>query len=250
MGSTLYQVSSVLSLNVRGILNKTKRQTILKYIKEKQIDIVCMQETYICHQKYINNINREWAGLSFHATSTSNHSRGILILLQKSFCTDLKIIDKWDDNNARCLIVNLEKGDSYISLVSLYSPNSVHERINFFHSLDKWIAEKVLNFNCLILCGDFNCSLEKRDRRKEFIDNSSKYFKALLSRYSLCDVWRYINKDSIDYTYISPTGSDSRIEYIFFSKSLVYLVADCKNLKIPKAPDHKGVLKSEMVIGK
>ena len=44
---------SVLSLNVRDILNKTKRQTILKYIKEKQIDIVCMQETYICHQNIL-----------------------------------------------------------------------------------------------------------------------------------------------------------------------------------------------------
>ena len=35
------------TLNVRGIRNKNKRRSIFQWARDKQIDILCLQETHI-----------------------------------------------------------------------------------------------------------------------------------------------------------------------------------------------------------
>ena len=80
----------IISLNVRGLSSKEKRQTLFHWVDENKIDILCLQETF-CTTLNVHNLNSEWNGLSLHSLSDSPHSRGVSVLFKKDF--DIDIID-------------------------------------------------------------------------------------------------------------------------------------------------------------
>ena len=79
-----------LSLNVRGLRNKEKRNQVFRWIKYQKTHVIFLQETYWSLD--IENIVRsEWRGPCFFSHG-SNHSCGVAILLQLNLTLQKKSI--------------------------------------------------------------------------------------------------------------------------------------------------------------
>ena len=62
------------------------------------------------------------------------------------------------------LLVNFEH-DGH-SIVNVYVPNEANYQREFFNKTKRWIAENAVNINCLMIGGDFNCTIADIDRKK------------------------------------------------------------------------------------
>ena len=72
-----------LSLNVRGIRSFEKRKSIFNWLYKQNSDICFLQETYST-EEIENQWKKQWSGDIYFAHG-SNHSRGVAILIRKSF---------------------------------------------------------------------------------------------------------------------------------------------------------------------
>ena len=227
------------TLNVRGLNSKEKRSIVYSWIKKNSYHICMLQETY-CTESNKVKFKKGWRGDVIHSCTNSTHSRGVSILLSRKL--NYTVIDSHSDNDGRIILVNLEMCNKGYTLVNIYAPNIVSERIAFFQKLREFINLHSLNKNRLIVGGDFNCVLNTNDRTSGIIDKSSNVLTEILDNFDLVDVWKYLNPELVQFTYIdsSPRMCNSRIDLLLLSKCLRSL---CCSSKIDHAPvpDHKVV---------
>ena len=226
--------------NIRGLCNTSKRQTIYRYLDVKKVDFACLQETY-CVPNFEKEFSRDWSGSIFHGFTDSKHSRGVCIMINNS--VNFKFISKHYDNVGRKVAVNIEIDGNPWSLVSVYCPNNERERINFIKNLSEWIKEKCISLDNLLIGGDFNCTLTKEDRRQINVDKSTSYLNKFINQCNLVDSWKKSKSKKCVYTYIDPSsrGYDSRIDFMFTTKSMYKQISSCSIDPAP-APDHRAVV--------
>ncbi len=233
---------NVTTINVRGLNNPQKRSTILQWLQYKQFDIICLQETFLTADSIIA-LKNEWNGPSFHSPSPSNHSKGVSILINKSFSCE--ILNVYSSEDGRKVLLNLKHNDNTYSIANVYAPTDPAYRINFFNECRKWIKDRATNTSYMLVCGDFNCSLGSIDRLQENVDKSRKSFKDFINYLELHDSFREINKTKCTYTYSNKLGNiQSRIDYILCSGYLMGIAKKSYTLTPPRVPDHKAVVTS------
>ena len=228
----------LLSLNVRG-MRGGKRHEIFTWIKRNDYDICLLQETY-CTPNFVKTFKRGWKGPILHSCSNSNHSRGVCILLKEGLQSE--VINTFALEEGRLLITNLKLNNIDYSIVNVYAPNNCKDRVSFFKELETAVHKYALNKNNLILGGDFNCALNESDRASSFIDVSSSKLKNVIAHLNLHDVFKELNPEKIDYTYIDPQkrASHSRIDLWLIANSLISNCQKCEISPSP-APDHKAL---------
>ncbi len=233
-------VMNIVSLNVRGLRGE-KRHAIFRWLNEKKYDICLLQETY-CTDNFISKFKRGWSGEIVHSTTNSAHSRGVCIMFKKDL--NYNIIDVHKCENGRLLIVNVEINDDTYSFINVYSPNESAQRSEFFAKVQCWIDKYVINKGNIVLGGDFNCAVDKIDRRNTSVtlDRSVSSLRKLMAAYQLTDVWRKVHSDKICYTFIDPSGRgfDSRIDLFLCSHKITSQV-NISNIVPAPAPDHRAV---------
>ena len=231
---------NITTINVRGLNNPNKRTTILHWLKCKSIDIVCLQETFSTKDS-VKVLFQDWDGPSFHSVSNSSHSKGVSILIKKDFQCD--IISHHEADDGRKVLINIKHNDQVYTIASIYAPTEMMYRKDFLHKTRTWINERSENSNCIIVTGDFNCSLANIDRKVPNFDRSRSTFKDFMSYLDLKDTYREINKDKVSYTYSNNKGNiQSRIDYILCTPYVNNLAKKCYTLNPPKVPDHKAVV--------
>ena len=220
---------SVMSLNVRGLHDKSKRRSIFQYIKDKLIDIACLQETY-CTSKDEKSFNYDWGGKIFHCLSDSVHSRGVTILIRKGLDCEVKNVFK--SNDGRKIMINIEIQNEIITIVNLYAPNIESEQKKFLHRSRNWIVEHSNTDYLLIVTGDFNCS----DDKKHLID-----FRKNLQIY---DIWKKLNPTKAQNTWTDPSdlSHGSRIDYIFSTGYVCDKITKSCDINPAPTPDHDAVI--------
>ena len=109
---------SIASLNVRGLNDKNKRNTVYTWLKEKKYDICFLQETY-CSVDAKTQFSKHWKGDIIHSVSDSVHSRGVCILLNSNL--HYKIICCHSDNEGRIVLVNLRINSHEYTFVNIYA---------------------------------------------------------------------------------------------------------------------------------
>ena len=124
------------SLNVRGLNDKVKRNNVYRWIDEKKYDICLIQETF-CTKESRAKFDRDWKGKILHSFTNSSHSRGVAILLNKS--TKYSIITSHTDELGRIILLNIKIEDLDYTIVNVYAPNSLSDRIQFFKGLSSFI---------------------------------------------------------------------------------------------------------------
>ncbi len=88
---------SIGSINVRGINDFVKRNSMFKWVRKNDFDITLLQETFSSFENE-DVWRREWGGKIIFAHGT-NHSKGTMILIKQNF--DLKILQEKLDDHGR-----------------------------------------------------------------------------------------------------------------------------------------------------
>ena len=207
----------MMTLNVRGLNNRVKRNNIFQWIIDNKCDIAFLQETY-CTNKLEPILTSDWGGTCVHNVTSSNHSRGVSILFNQNL--PVNVIDVHRDRDGRKLLVNIDLFDKTYTLVNIYAPNCETERIIFFKRATKWIRQYCKNDQNCIIAGDFNCCVGISDRIPDTHrnDKSRKAMSSLVTILGLHDLWTQTNCLKPGFTFCDKrTNTKSRLDYIFTS---------------------------------
>ena len=189
----------------------------------------------------IHNNVREYGNI-FHGLSKSSHGRGVAVILSNNF-PKYTLLDVQSDSEGRKVMVNIkiDSTQMVLTLISIYAPNEIGQRIKFFKDLDTWIGEHCKAPHNIIIGGDFNCC-DKSDRQSKRSDKSSEALSKFTDLQDLTDIYSFCNPGKHEFTYIHPSDNskNSRIDYIFSSNSILEFFRLCKIIYAP-VPDHKAV---------
>ena len=107
-----------ISLNVKGLREKVKRQRIFAWCREKGADIVFLQETYSTREVE-DKWTSEWNGQCIYSHGT-NHSKGVLILINAS--VDLEVKKAICDLEGRYILIDCILEGLRVILCNVYFP--------------------------------------------------------------------------------------------------------------------------------
>ena len=222
------------SINVRGLRNKRKRNQIFQFLKQKDYDIIFVQESHGTQE--IESIWRNEWGADITFSNFSSRARGVMTLFGKG----IEVLCHKNDSQGRLDINEIKIEDEVYTLINVYAPNEDNERITFFEALSTNIASNLSNAN-LIMAGDFNVALTADDRKSNVsvVQPSANTLKRLIEEHNLIDIWREKHPNLKQYTWCRQSSNVmSRLDYFLISKSLTML---CKSTKIKESvhTDHK-----------
>ena len=212
----------LVSLNVRGISNFTKRRTIYTWCRKQKADFVFLQETHSKKETEVQWKN-EWDGEILFSHGSPN-SCGTAILIRNN--TNYSVLSTTRDPLGRFIILKIQIDDKVYVLVNIYAPNKDKDLIQFFRKLRGLLQMEDLDSEeNIILGGDFNCplnpALDKHGGvmipRRAAIDS----IETLQSELDLVDIWRIKNPQTRSYTWSqkSPTVL-CRLDFWLISNNL------------------------------
>lgn len=182
----------IYSQNVNGIRDFVKRRKIFTYFKQKQVDILCLQETHsvVEDEKFWKN---EWKGHVLFSHGQAN-SKGVAIFFRNNL--DYEIVNVCKDINGRYIVCHLRINGKEVILCSLYGPNN--DAPEFF--VEMWsILENSSNPEWIVT-GDFNLVLnfliDVKNAHEHSNKRASNIVKEYMSQHEMVDIWRQNNPDT------------------------------------------------------
>ena len=229
----------VLSLNVRGIRDQIKRRSIFSYLKDQKANIYFLQETY--SERADENIwRKEWGGELFFSHGTK-HSKGVCILINPF--VQPKVDYSYANDSGRIVLITITLNGQKLSLCNIYAPNDQVNQLQFMQELNNCIIDKS-ELTSLIVGGDWNCTLSKKDKLGGAPWKPSSYRNLILTTmemFDLVDIQRMRHPKLRKFTYESKSLKlKSRIDFFLIAKNLS---GDVKNSEIYHAiaPDHNAI---------
>jgi len=229
------------TLNVKGIRNAQKRRTILNWANMNNIQILCVQETFFTVD-IIDQVKYDWKGLQYHSVSDSSHSRGVSIFIKNGM--NITILKCEHDKFGRQLKLEFVLDGKRFFLFNIYAPNDSTHRATFLETLNTSIKNvQEIGCNNILVCGDFNSIYIKSDRLSNNLDRTSNMFKKLLLENQMNDIWKKLNSNIQEYTYISPGNArlKSRIDYILGTDDIMFNIVS-SSINVAPTPDHSAVV--------
>ena len=186
--------------------------------------------------RYKNLICKELTkGYDIFINLAINQKGGTAILINKKL--DYEMLNISMSADSRIISMNIKVCNQKLHIVNVYAPASATntERDNYFQ--DELLFYLRNNLNNIILGGDWNCILSKRDSTSD----NTHVSKALLNivRSLKCkDAW-FLKNTLVEYTYVRQDYG-SRIDRIYI-KDLADFILDVKTVHVSFS-DHSGVI--------
>ena len=181
---------ALLSLNVRGLNDRSKRLKLFHWVKNLNIDIVMFQETYsyeTCENDWMN----DWGTKNAFFSHGTNHSKGCLTIINSR--VDIKVLNTQLDTKGRYIILELEINDEKYTVSNIYAPNDISYKDKYFNELKEiLITCNVDESSNLILGGDWNTILLDINRysmQTSAKDSSLLQVENIIEHFNLCDIW-------------------------------------------------------------
>lgn len=231
---------NIVSLNVRGLRDLTKRKALFLFCKRTDADLIFLQETHSCDSdcKFWKS---QW-GNSIYLDHGSNHSAGLMIFSHK-FKGD--VIESASSKEGRWLLLVVKVENLIFFLCNVYGYNSR----NCNKVLLSDLAAKMLDLQKkytntqLIVAGDFS------ETPDNFMDHlpprlsqgvqTNGIISSFCSQLSLVDAWRFFNNTVQDFTWCNrPKTLRSRIDFFLISHPLLQHVKKVSHHHAPLT-DHK-----------
>ena len=238
----------ILTLNVRGIVDSRKRNTIFAWLREQNADVCFLQEVH-CTNVNVKNMKRDWNGNSNFCLSNSPHSKGVAILFKENLTISVK--GNTSINDGRTLMVNCEINKKVYNFVNIYSPNREGERIKYLDQVYEWLQSNTDNTANIILGGDFNCCLNDNDRepKTHLKDKSRLHFKNLINNLELTDAWysNNVKRNGQRYTW-NDSKTASRLDYLLIGSEVSKVIKSISTKTVisdnigERSSDHKAVI--------
>ena len=140
----------IMSYNVQGLQSTEKRIDVFEYIKSKNYDIYCLQDTHFTVENEKQIID-QWGNSNSIFSHLKSNARGVAILFSKRL--DYKIHRKIIDDSGNFIIVDMNIHNQRLTLINLYGPNT--DNPNFFQKISTYIDD--IGNTEIIICGDYNC---------------------------------------------------------------------------------------------
>ena len=214
---------SVVTFNVRGLRNRTKRRALFRHIRIKyKQSIIVLQETHSTPSVELKWLS-EWRGEMIFSHCSETGQAGVAMLFPVSYP---HTTSKLFESNGRiiCAQVENENGSDPVVIVGVYGPaaDDQSEKCVFISDL----RELLLRFDtsALLLAGDLNIKLSKFDTDNDTFrcTRASNKLHDLMSEFALVDTWRFKHPTVRRYTWRrSNPRQQSRIDYIFASSNLI-----------------------------
>ena len=216
----------IISCNVNGLADSKKRRQVFNYLRQKEVDIVYMQETH--STKNSKNMWRNlWGGKIIFSHGEPN-ARGTAILFAKN--VDVKITKEYVDKKGRQAFCIIEYNEQKIALCNVYAPNE--DDPEFFVE----IVEKLANIEVdhIVWGGDLNTYLTENDKKGgksiKNLPRATNVINSFLEEYAWTDVWRYFNRDKFQFTWKrnKPKPIYSRLDYFLMPEGSIDYVNECE----------------------
>ena len=164
----------------------------------------------------------QWRGEMIYSHG-SNHSRGVLVLINEQLQFELK--NTVIDDNGRYILSEMTIQDSPFLLLNLYAPTKLNEQAAFFEEILSIIQTTSFDAECrIIMVGDFNVHLDAAlDNSGGKIETKSTVKKILdiMLEYNLINIWRIHNPDKRQFTWRQKTPIiQRRIDFWLISDEL------------------------------
>lgn len=212
---------NIVSLNVRGLKNNTKRRALFNWVREQKADVTFFQETYSNETDELLWKNEYGGNILFvHGT---NHSRGIMILLKNGL--DIEILDKFTSPDGRICILKTKTYNKVLYYISIYAPNEENAQLQFFHKLNLDFQRMDISAeDSIIVGGDFNINLSNLDKKggsgkikQKVVDK----INTLCTLFDLEDIWRIKNPEKRGFTWRQKSPLiQCRLDYFLTSRHL------------------------------
>lgn len=207
---------SVVTLNTRGLNDPVKCQTVFDNLHGGPGDIFLLQECNIPYKDNYTHFQKRWShGESFWSGDNKNRSSGVAVLL-KGWGFNIQRVQHVIAG--RVLSIDIEWDNASIRLINVYCPSELSERLETLKALQPLLV-------CgreVILGGDFNCLVDRKDRLSTSavnLDASSGSLQNIVKDFRLSDAFRVANPSIPGYTW-SNGRTHSRIDFIFMSMGL------------------------------
>lgn len=234
----MFMAIRICSQNVRGMSDYNERRKIFTYLKNKKVDVLCLQETH-SQQKDEKLWKSEWGGTVLYSHGHSN-ARGVGIFFNPR--THCELLSSSSDPEGRFVVCTIKCQSRFFVLSSVYGPN--HDSPEFFVTVFQHLSRTP--FSEWIIGGDFNVVLDaKLDKRTQvsncILKKATLTLKELMSQHEMCDIWRQLNPDRRRYSWHGRVKFASRIDFFIITQSLAASVQRCEYLATPLS-DHSAVL--------
>ena len=208
----------IASLNVNGIRNTLRIQSIKHYIEKFHIHILFLQETHVDNLKLGREIEDELGG-KVYWSFTQPDQRGVGIFISNRL--DINIAKFHHDIEGRLIYVDIDTNID-LRLINIYAPSHDKKgRKQFFRDL----IHVVNTSRTIILGGDFNCveniNLDKIGGNPTTGTEGIKELNDIKMATSLTDIFRHYNPDKIATTWKSKEIA-TRLDRFYIQKAKLY----------------------------
>ena len=232
------------SLNVKGIRERGKREQIFSWCKDKQADIVFLQETFSTGE-----VEDRWRSMwdgPIYFSHGSNHSKGVLVLISPK--VEIEITQVLQDIEGRFIFIDCKIEGVRLILGNVYFPtrNYENDQLLFLRKLRKILTEINKNEYPLVVGGDFNMirnnTLDYLGQSSQRISNRfNQEFETFMEENHLLDIWRTRHPLKRQFTYTKKHPfMQSRLDYWMISECLEEMVTEC-DIMPSLAPDHHSI---------
>ena len=223
------------TINVRGLVNKTKRDQIFQWLKVHKYEIRLLQETHLTSSNETIWKN-EWKGPCYFSGNSSNKA-GVCILVDPNL--NCNIIQHTDIVPGRLQALEISINEKKVIILNLYGPNT--DDITVFNNLLTYLNNN--SDKSFIIGGDFNtvmdCAIDKKNGRQDTHKNCRNKINDITETHNLIDIWRVHHPNKSQYTWHSNTKPIifSRLDYFLISDNLSNYTLSC-NIKSSYKSDH------------
>jgi exodeoxyribonuclease-3 len=243
----------IISWNVNGIRAVANKEA-LKWIDERQTDILCLQEIKALEEQIPDNLfEKEYADILVNSATKKGYSGTMTwSVLQSDYNSTCGHVD----TTAEGRIVETHYGD--IVLFNVYFPNGQKDEERLAHKMkfyDDFLAHcEALREDgkSIIICGDVNTAHRELDLKNPKANSKTSGFLPIerewidkLLDHGYIDTFRYVNGDEADrYSWWSYRASARlnnvgwRIDYFFISEDLAENLEDAFILDYIEGSDH------------
>ena len=248
--------------NVNSIRARIKN--IKKYLKSNSPDIILLQEIKTEEKNFPYNKFKS-VGYNSYVLGQKSYN-GVALLSKKKFENiELNFFND-ERKQARTLVGDLKIKAKIIKLINIYVPNGnpietdkYTYKKNWLDLLIKQIKKTIIDYNNIIIGGDFNIIPDRIDVYDYKKYENDALFKLEIRKklrelinLGFQDIYRYFNKDKHEYTfwdYMAGSWQKNhgmRIDHFLTSKDLLSSVKDVSIDKRPrskiKPSDHTPIL--------
>ncbi|CAM2118464.1 unnamed protein product [Caretta caretta] len=208
----------IATLNTRGCRMALRRSQVLSYLREGRYSVVFLQETHT-DPAAEDRWRLEW-GDGVYFSHFATWQAGVATLFSPNLRPEVLGVNEAVPGHVLHLRVRME--GLVVNLVNIYAPQMSSRRPQFYQQVSDFLGT-LDSHECLVLGGDFNTTLEERDRSgAEPSPAAANILQGIVDHHSLVDVWRDQHPDDTStFTFVrveAHRSHHSRLDRIYLSR--------------------------------